>query len=378
VRYRDPCGQGAVEYVALLLVAGAVLALSAVALPAGITERVAAAVRTGLCTVGGDVCRGSEAAAAGLAPCVTSARSERQDTTADIAVVRLGGHGEWQLALRSDGQAVVTRLAQGDVGGTIGVGLTFSPASIGAEAEVALVAEYRDGQAWRFADARRAREFLRAAMRDASVREAREPDVRWRAAGAGAGAAALAGIAELVRAGVDASTEAAIGLRSDGDRRTLTFDLQVDDPHFAADLPGSPAAAGTQRSWTADVTWERGAARELVLRTATGGGGRVEEYSAALDLRDPANLAVARRLLAPGRSTPADLRALVERIRTAGAIERDGYAVSERRRGFSVGARLGVGFGLEHRRISAERRLVDAVTWIRGGPPRRRFDCLGA
>ena len=58
-------------------------------------------------------------------------------------------------------------------------------------------------------------------------------------------------------------------------------------------------------------------------------------------------------------------------------IERDGYSVTERRRGFSIAGRLGVALGLEHQRITAERRLVDAVAWIRGGPPQRRFDCIG-
>ena len=58
-------------------------------------------------------------------------------------------------------------------------------------------------------------------------------------------------------------------------------------------------------------------------------------------------------------------------------VERDGYSVAERRRGFSVAGRLGVALGLEHHRITSERRLVDAVAWIRGGRPQRRFDCIG-
>ena len=63
------------------------------------------------------MCRDADAAAAGLAPCVTGERTERQDTTLDLAVVRLGGDGEWQIALRSDGGAVVTRLEENDAGG---------------------------------------------------------------------------------------------------------------------------------------------------------------------------------------------------------------------------------------------------------------------
>ena len=38
-----------------------------------------------------------------------------------------------------------------------------------------------------------------------------------------------------------------------------------------------------------------------------------------------------------------------------------------------VGRRL----GLTHERVSSERRLTEALAWVRGGPPQRRFDCLG-
>ena len=89
--------------------------------------KVVETIRTGLCIVGGDICRPADAAAAGLAPCLTGERWQRQDTTLDIAVVRLGGHGEWQLALRSDGSATVTRLQGNEGGVTAGAGVTFSP-----------------------------------------------------------------------------------------------------------------------------------------------------------------------------------------------------------------------------------------------------------
>ena len=50
-------GQASAEYVALLLVATLVLAgTAAVAVP-GVGERLVRTVRTGICIVGGDVCR---------------------------------------------------------------------------------------------------------------------------------------------------------------------------------------------------------------------------------------------------------------------------------------------------------------------------------
>jgi len=375
----DNRGQAASEYVAILLVVVAALtgaATLAVAVP-DVGERVVTTVRTGLCIVGGDVCRSSDAVAAGLKPCVTSQRSRRQDTTVDIAVVRLGGHGEWQLALRSDGQAVVTRLEENELGGTVGVGLTFSPAGVDAAASASLVAGYRGGRAWRFPDARSAGAFLAAATRDASARAARAPNVRWHAINGQADGEASVAIADLARAGISTGASNAIGLRSEGARRTLTLDLRLDDPLLSGILHGLAPSAGTQRSWVADISWEGGKARELALRAATGRAGRQEEYSARLDLRDAGNRAVAERLLQPSASTPADLAALAERMRTHGVIEHAAYSVSEERRGFTVAGKLGLALGLAHHRITAERRLVDAIASIRGGPLQRRFDCTG-
>ena len=375
----DNRGQAASEYVAILLVVVAALtgaATLAVAVP-DVGERVVTTVRTGLCIVGGDVCRSSDAVAAGLKPCVTSQRSRRQDTTVDIAVVRLGGHGEWQLALRSDGQAVVTRLEENELGGTVGVGLTFSPAGVDAAASASLVAGYRGGRAWRFPDARSAGAFLAAATRDASARAARAPNVRWHAINGQADGEASVAIADLARAGISTGASNAIGLRSEGARRTLTLDLRLDDPLLSGILHGLAPSAGTQRSWVADISWEGGKARELALRAATGRAGRQEEYSARLDLRHAGNRAVAERLLQPSASTPADLAALAERMRTHGVIEHAAYSVSEERRGFTVAGKLGLALGLAHHRITAERRLVDAIASIRGGPLQRRFDCTG-
>lgn len=369
-------GQAAAEYVALLLVVALLLAVAAVAVP-GVGERVIHAVRTAICIVGGDLCRDADAAAAGLEPCVTSARSKREDTTLDIAVVRLGEHGEWQLALRSDGQAEVTQIAENELGGTVGVGVSFSPAGVEANAGAALVARFHGGRAWRFPDARAAVAFLDRAMDESPLDDLPDPHVRWHAIGSRADGHAGVAIADLARAGVDVGGGSAIGLRSDGSRRTLTLDLGVAEPRFAAELPGFPSAAGTRRSWVADVSWEDGTVRELALRAATSDGGRREEFTGRLDLREPGNRAVAERLLRPGASTPANLRALTGRMRTHGVIERAGYSVIESRRGFSAGAKLGVALGLTHQRIDSERRLVDAVAWVRGGPPQRRFDCIG-
>jgi hypothetical protein len=378
VTSRSSPGQASTDYVAVLLVVAVALAAaaaSAFAVP-GVGERVTKTVRTGLCIVGGDVCRDADAAAAGLAPCLTGERSSRQDTTLDIAVVHFGGHGEWQLALQSDGSAVVTRLEESEAGGALGAGLTFSPAGVDAGARLLLTAGYRSGRAWRFAAATEAGTFLERAMRDASVHEGRAPDIRWDGLGAGGDAEVRAALAGLTGAGVDARAETVIGLRREGGRRTLTVELDSEAAEFAVDLPGLPAAPGARGSLVADVTWQGGEALELVLRTASARDGRSEEIAARLDLRDAHNRSLAERLLVPG-STRSDLEAVARRAAEAGIVERSGYVTSERRRGISLAGRLGVSLGFSHERVTSERRLVDAVAWIRGAAPVQRFDCLG-
>jgi hypothetical protein len=362
-------GQASIEYVVILLVVAALLAVAAVAVP-GVGERVAAAVRTAICIAGGDVCRASDAAAAGLRPCVVRARSSRSETAVDIALVRLGENGEWQLALQSDGTALVTRLDEAEAGMTGGVGFTFSPVGIDASLDGSVVGGYHGGRAWRFRDPRAAA----AAIEHGGPQ--RLPDVTWHALGGDAeGYAGFDAGAELARAGLTASFGSALGVREDGPRRTLTLDLDLEQPSLGIDLPGFPAAPGDLRELVAEVGWEDGRLREIALRTATGDEERLEEFTGRLDLRDAANRAFAARLL--GAPTPARLQALWSRIVSHGVVEFGGYAVGERRRGFNVAARLGVALGLTRERISSERRLTEAVAWIGGGPPQRRFDCLG-
>ena len=364
---RDERGQATVEYAGAVLLVALVLGAGPAVAPGGIADRVAGAVRTGLCIAGGDVCRPADAAAAGLAPCTTRERFRRQETTVDVAVVRFGGEGEWQLALRSDGSATVTRLAGADGGAGVGIGLSFSPAHVQAQATALLVARYRGGKQWRFPDERSAAAFLEAAVRDGDVSAARRPDVTWHAAGAGVDGEVALAVAQLATAGLAASAGSVLGVRTEGERRTLTVAVDRDGPHVFGSLPGMPAGDSGPASLLAEVTWAGGDLRELVLRT----GGAAVEYAARLDLRVPADRAAAAAAL---RGSP---RALAERLAAAGVLERDVYALTEDRKGFDVAGRLGVALGLSHHRVTGEKRLVDAITWVRGGPAQRRFDCLG-
>ena len=127
---RSHDGQAAADYAAVLLVVAAVLALVGTVAVPGVGERVVAAVRTGVCIVGGDICRDADAAAAGLPPCVTSARERGTDTTVDVAVLRVGEDHRWSVAVRSDGSAVVTQTDGRALGATVGVGRTVTPVGL--------------------------------------------------------------------------------------------------------------------------------------------------------------------------------------------------------------------------------------------------------
>jgi len=378
VSTRSSAGQASAEYVALLLVAATLLTVAGAALTLpDLRHSITHAVRTAICIAGGDVCRTAEAKAAGLPPCVTSERSTRQETTLDIAVFRLGEHGEWQLALASDGSATVTRLEEREAGGTAGVGVAFSPAGVEAQARATLSAGYRSGGLWRFADAAGAAAWLEAARRTGTVPDGRLPDVRWDAFTAQGQAAADVALADLASAGVRGGADGALGLRREGGRRTLTLALASDAATLMVELLEAPFVLAPPRSVVADVTWEDGTVRDIAVRAATQEGERTEELTARLDLRDATSRALVTRVLTPGGSPRDELRALAERVGTHGTVERAGYVTTEQRSGISIAGRLGVAIGFSDEQVTSERRLVDAVTRIRGGPLQRRFDCLG-
>ena len=175
-------------------------ATAAFALP-GLGGAVVRTVRTGLCIVGGDVCRSADAAAAGLAPCVTGERTARQETTLDLAVAaaRRQRRVADRAAVRR--RRDVTRLEETDAGGVIGVGAELGAAR-GVGRDAPRVARYRGGKAWTFADARAAAAFLDGAMHDAAVQDARAPDVRWIALEGDASGEAGVALAELAGAGL--------------------------------------------------------------------------------------------------------------------------------------------------------------------------------
>ena len=145
---RDDAGQTTAEYAALLALVGAALAGAGVAVGlGGVATAVADGVRTGICIVAGDVCRASDAAAAGLSPCTVAEHTRGEGLTFTVASLRLGADDGWTAARRSDGSMLITHAQTRKVGGSVGIGVEASP--LGLEVGVGGKFDYVLGSAAR-------------------------------------------------------------------------------------------------------------------------------------------------------------------------------------------------------------------------------------
>ena len=377
-RRREPTGQASLEYVAVLALVAAVLGVAGAtgALPA-VGERVAATLRLGVCVVAGDVCRSREARAAGLAPCTLRAATRGRGGELTLASVRFGGHGQWSAARRSDGTITVTRAQDGNLGVSAGLGFVFTPAQAEAGAEVSLDARASRGAGWVFRDEAAARRFIAELPESARDRE-RPPDWRTYRAGDEARAAVGAAVGGHTLGGVAAVADLGAGARVDRDGAvTVLLDAGYHGPR--AFLPEAGARdAGAGRVF-AEYSVDRGGPRELVLRSATTRTGRLVEWSARLDLHQPANRAAAAPLLDAKVPWPPDavrqVEAVLAQARRTGTVERTVSLVEDRSSHFDAGARLGLALGVDVQHIEVDRRLLSATAWTNGSRARERVDC---
>ena len=212
----------------------------------------------------------------------------------------------------------------------------------------------------------------------------------WRFGDAGAVAEAGAGLGvhlggangvEADVAGVEGSSEAAMGVRAGRGETTLYLRTATSGPELS-DQFGHSAGRGSVGPVVAEYTRDRSGPRELAFRTAMPGPrtGEVVEIVARLDLREPANRAVAARLLHVRAPWPPsirdDLRAVIRHTVAVGTVERSVYSVSDDSQDFSAAGRLGYELGVELERTKIDRRLVEASAWTQGSRERRREDCV--
>jgi hypothetical protein len=374
-----------VDYTALLALVAVAFAGAGAAtgLGAGIPARVAHAVRTAICIAGGDVCRSSDAAAEGLAPCIVNERGRGGGLNVSIVSVRFGEHGEWTVSRRSDGTVLVTHDGDRRIGVGGGLGFEFGPVEAGVSAS--LDGTLATGAAWELPSVASAGEFL-AAARDGR----RLPAPTWRFGDLGEEVQARAGFdaGGAALTGVEASWRAAAGARVGKGETTLYLHAGVDLTDPLGLLPGesqrgTSAAPGGARTGPLllSLTRDAGGLRELAFRRVQPGVRRDEvvETVGRLDLRDPENRAVADRLLRVRLPWPPTviraLRDVLLRTVQAGTVERSVYAVDDRSHEFDFAARLAVELGLESSTVDVTRRLVGASAWTHGSPERRRVDC---
>jgi hypothetical protein len=382
-------GQGSLEYVGLLSVVAAVLAVAGPA--AGVSRvgpEVVRVVRTGVCIVAGDVCRSSDAAAAGLAPCTLYDRRRGGGAALTVMSIRMGERHDWTVARRSDGSVLVTREDGDEAGVSSGLGFEAGPLRLGLDGTLAFTVS--EGTAWELPDAATAARFLSEVEHRGAAFDFRRWPPAWRSGDAGLAATGWAGLGAQLGAedgffgtiaGVEAASAGAAGARIGRGATTLYLRTESRGPQFE-DAFGHTAGPRESGPVIAEYTRDRGGPRELAFRAAAPGARPDElvETVARLDLRDAANRAVAARLRRRAPWPPSvleDLRAVIRHTVAVGTVERSVYSVSDDSADLELAGRLGLELGLEVERTKVDRRLVSATAWTGGSRARAREDCLG-
>ena len=353
------------EYTALLGLVGAALAgTGAVVGVETIGEAVADGVRTGICIVAGDVCRASDAEAAGLAPCTVAESTRGEGLTFTVASIRFGADDEWTASRRSDGTVIVTHNDERRLGGKVGIGVEASPLGLNAEVSGKLDYALMSGKAWEFPDSDSARRFLDDRDREDHV----PPTWRFGDVGAVVGGEAEAGLGPLTLTEFEATARAAAGARVGRGLTTYYVRTRADSFGGGISLPGVDATVEGPSTGDSivELTHDAAGPREIAFRRVQRGSrdGQVVETVARLDLRDPGN-----------RAARLDLRTLLARAVRSGIVERAVYDVDDDSEGLEIGASLGVSVGVDASETSLDRRLVAAQAWTNGSRARERADC---
>jgi hypothetical protein len=377
---REDAGQATAEYVGLLALAAVVFAGVGATVGLGaVGEAVADGVRTGICIVGGDICRSSDAAAAGLEPCTVGERSEGGGTTIAVGWLRLGGGDGWTVAQRSDGSVLVTKTHDRMAGAGAGIGIEASPLGLSFGLDGKVDFTMTSGATWEFPDAAAAGRFLAG-----DDRERRPPTWRFGEAGEVLNGEAAARVGGATLTGVEATARGAGGVRVGRGQTTVYVRTRLDTGGRVW-MPGRDARfeGPSTGDIMVELTFEGDHPRELGFRSVrrAGGGDRVVDTVARLDLRDPANRRAAARVLAErppwGPGVLGDLRALRLLAVQRGVVERAVYDVRDDSGSFELAVKLGVELGVEADEVKVVRRLVAASAWTPGTSQERlREDCV--
>jgi hypothetical protein len=368
-----------VEYTALVaLVAAALTGAGVVAGPRAVGQAVAGVARTGICIVGGDVCRASDARAAGLQPCTVDDHTRGEGLALTVASVRFGADDRWTAARRSDGSVVITHSDERRLGGKVGIGAEASPLGITAELTGKVDYALTSGRAWEFRDAAAAVRFLRD-------REGVEPTWRFGAVGSVVTAEAELEAGPVTFTQFETTARAAAGARVGRGLTTYYVRTRADTVAGGVKLPGlGLRVAGPSTGDTViELTRDGAGLRELAFRRVQSGEpGQVVETVARLDLRDAGHRAAAEPLLSLRLPWPPaaahELRVLAARAARSGIVERAVYDVADESGGLELSASLGLSVGIDASEAHVDRRLVAAHAWTQGSRARERVDCGAA
>ena len=434
---RSDRGQASSEYVAVLAMMSAVVAVSvATVSPPPLAASIGSAMRHAICVVAGGVCSPREAREAGLSPCVVHVRSDGDAVGAVIAVVRLRRGDTAVVERRSDGTAVVSFLDANSIGAQAGVGFSLGRVGGSGTASAAAGVSFNTGRTYEFPTFAAARRFLaRYAAEETTVGEsvnvarrasplhwARRlpaprsssyesgtwaqleadvavfaPGIRTRLTGEGdAGAGRLLG---RRRSGarttwylrIEQSASAGLGLvvgsvggGADSDV-VLEVTTEAGRP-LSAKVSGFAGVAGEVRLYGHSADLGSVARRLKQARGGAGGtgvGGMVMQASVELDLTVPENAAAIDgaldvfRLQVPPGEVPIRLSNLGRRLDSDGRVEVAFYRTRASVRDRSGELALGVEIGVEHVSSRETRELVSAWS-AHGGALREREDCAAA
>jgi hypothetical protein len=390
VRSHPTAGQATLEYIAAVALLAALLGVAAPAVGApDVGRAVVGAVKHGICVAGGDVCTNGDARREGLAPCPL--RSDTSGAEGSVTAFSVEVGGKWTLTVtpRSDGSVTVVRTAGGSAGVAGGVGPEFSLGPVEGSAGVNAAARIRvqDARGWTFPDQATARRFLAHAVRNGL--DGQRWPWSWQSsekaeelAGFGGVSAGGSGYRDRLDAiGVAVSLQSAIGARETRDGlHTIYTRIALDGPEISVPFRASPYGRGHDE-WVAEYTSGSDGPREIAFRQATAGdaGRTVTETVARLDLRDPANLAIARPLFESKQRWTAvggaGKQAVMDRIATHGVVERTVSAIDDDSAGASFGVSGGWKFALGGKKVAVHKRLVRA-TVQRGALAGARLDCV--
>lgn len=420
---RSSRGQASVEYVAILVLVGAVLLAALAITTGGLGPRVADAVERGLCALTGSACPAPPRTVADLPPCPLTRRSRTQELKFDVTFIHEGQDLTLMREAYSDGHVDIT-FADGQalgLRGTLGAGFHIGVPKEGVKgASVHADAVFTSGRRWSFTNAAAADEFVRrhgsfqtlagrvedGLKRDcflchwigfAKPDDPPPPDAEYRQVGGRLGASVSLASDGI---GLSANLEltGALGVRHtrSGER---TFYFQAGATAGASLLLRAGAGRTGGATLTVGVTVDRAghptalnfagagvdsaeATRRVVgtYRQAAGEGTVHElEFRVPLDAPGATRVgdAVLRGLsVAHVGELPGAIAAAARWGRRNATITERTYALSDHRGGLEVsgtlGAKLGAGVGTNSRGL----RLLDVRTRLPGLPFLTRADCL--